>query len=88
MVEFTDDASGLGIPHLGSGFNDIVAFIFDSPRETSIDATAADVLAKNIFILDFSEIRTTLNQFFLVVKKYSHIQESRKRNKSNRKTVG
>lgn len=60
MVEFTDDASGLGIPHLGSGFNDIVAFIFDSPRETSLDATAADILAKNI--LEAQTFRLTLDQ--------------------------
>lgn len=60
MVEFTDDASGLGIPHLGSGFNDIVAFIFDSPRETSIDATAADVLAKNV--LEAQSFKLSLDQ--------------------------
>lgn len=47
-MEFNDNVSGLGIPHLGSGFHDIIAFVFDSPRETSIDATAADILAKNI----------------------------------------
>ena len=60
MVAFTDDASGLGIPHLVSGFNDIVAFIFDSPRETSIDATAADVLAKNI--LEAQSFKLSLDQ--------------------------
>jgi hypothetical protein len=60
MVDFVEDASGLGIPHLGSGFNDIVAFVFDSPRETSTDATAADVLAKNI--LEAQSFRLTLDQ--------------------------
>jgi len=60
MVDFVEDASGLGIPHLGSGFNDIVAFVFDSPRETSIDATAADILAKNI--LEAQSFRLTLDQ--------------------------
>ena len=45
------------------------------------------LLVKNIFTLDFLEIMTTINRFFLVIKKYSQIQQSRKRNKSNRMSV-
>ena len=40
------------------------------------------LLVKNIFKLDFLEIINTINRFFLVVKKYSQIRQSRKRNKS------
>ena len=47
-MDFSVDNSGLAIPHLGSGFQDLVAFIFDSPRETSLNATAADIQEKNI----------------------------------------
>jgi GT2 family glycosyltransferase len=42
------------------------------------------LLVKIVIKLDFSEVRNNLNQFFFVMKKYPDIQESRKRNKSNR----
>lgn len=59
-MPLNDNASGLGIPELGSGFTDIVAFVFDSPRETSLNATAADILPKNI--LEAKSFRFALEQ--------------------------
>ena len=47
-MALNDNASGLGIPQLGSGFTDVIAFVFDSPRETSLNATASDIVPKNI----------------------------------------
>lgn len=59
-MEFTEDLSGLGIPHLGSGFQDIVAFVFDSPRETSINTNASAIEAKNI--LEAQSFNFTIEQ--------------------------
>lgn len=60
MPDYNEFTSGFGIPHLGSGFNDIVAFVFDSPRETSINATADSIDAKNI--LETKSFNFTINQ--------------------------
>ena len=59
-MALNDNASGLGIPELGSGFTDVVAFVFDSPRETSLNATASDILAKNV--LEAKSFRFNLEQ--------------------------
>lgn len=59
-MTLNDDLSSLGIPHLGSEFTDIVAFVFDSPRETSLNATAADILPRNI--LEAKSFRFNLEQ--------------------------
>lgn len=60
MPDYNEFTSGLGIPHLGSGFNDVVAFVFDSPRETSINATANTIEAKNI--LETKSLNFAINQ--------------------------
>lgn len=59
-MELNDNISGLGIPHLGSEFTDVIAFVFDSPRETSLNATAADILPKNI--IEAKSFRFNLDQ--------------------------
>lgn len=60
MSTFSDNYSSLGIPHLGSGFNDILAIVLDSPRETSIDSSASDITSSNI--IQVNSFSFSLNQ--------------------------
>lgn len=59
-MTLNDNASGLGIPQLGSDFTDVIAFVFDSPRETSLNATASDIVPKNI--LEAKSFRFNIEQ--------------------------
>jgi len=60
MTDFDDYASDLGLRHLGSGFNDVVAFIFDSPREFNINAQYSDITPDKI--LEVKQFGFSFNQ--------------------------
>jgi len=60
MSNLSEISSGLSIPHLGSGFTDVIAFVFDNPRETSINANAGNIDYKNI--LETSNFTFNLSQ--------------------------
>lgn len=61
-------SSNLSIPHLGSGFNDIVAFIFDSPKEFNLNASYNDINYQNIlevksFSFNFNQKSTNQSRY-------------------------
>jgi hypothetical protein len=60
MSIFSEDYSSNGISHLGSGFNDILAIVLDSPRETSLNSDASDISESNI--IQVSSFSFNLNQ--------------------------
>ena len=60
MIDFEDYSSNLGLRHLGSGFNDVVAFIFDSPREFNLNAQYSDITADKI--LEVKQFGFSFNQ--------------------------
>lgn len=60
MSNLSEISSGLSIPHLGSGFLDVIAFVFDNPRETYINAVSNDIEFKNI--LETTSFTFNLNQ--------------------------
>lgn len=66
MSTFDEYASNLGIKHLGSGFNDIVAFVFDSPREFNINAGYSSISGSSIL---------EVKQFSFALKQKSYNQE-------------
>jgi hypothetical protein len=68
MTDFQEHSSNLSLPHLGSGFTDLVAFIFDSPREYNINASYTDVTKDNIlevksFSFNFNQKSYNQNRF-------------------------
>jgi len=60
MIDFEDYSSNLGLRHLGSGFNDVVAFIFDSPREFNINAQYSTITSDKI--LEVKQFGFSFNQ--------------------------
>lgn len=60
MTNFEEYSSNLALPHLGSGFTDYVAFVFNSPREYSPLATYDDIIIRNI--LETKSFRLNINQ--------------------------
>ncbi|MEY4332098.1 MAG: hypothetical protein RLZZ196_836 [Bacteroidota bacterium] len=60
MSDFNDYASSLGIANLGGNFTDVIAFIFDSPREFNINANFDSIQTNKI--LEVKSFKLDLNQ--------------------------
>lgn len=60
MSDFDVYASNLSLRHLGSGFNDIVAFIFDAPREFNLNAQYSNITPDKI--LEVKQFGFNFNQ--------------------------
>jgi hypothetical protein len=60
MSDFNDYLSSLSLAHLGGNFTDIIAFIFDSPREFNINANYDSIEANKI--LEVKSFKFDLNQ--------------------------